>query len=45
VVTREIPVWVILVTAFSIGLVFFLIMTLFMNGTSDKIIRVINSLV
>lgn len=45
VVTREIPVWVILVTAFSVGLIFYLVMTLFMNGTSDKIIRVINSLV
>ncbi len=45
VVTREIPVWVILVTAFALGFVFYLTMTFFMNDGADKVIQMINSLI
>ena len=45
VVTREIPVWVILVTALALGLIFYVSMTFFMNGAAEKVIQAINSMI
>jgi type VI secretion system protein ImpK len=45
VVTREIPVWVILVTAFALGFGFFLAMTVFMNNAADDVIQAISNLI
>jgi type VI secretion system protein ImpK len=44
-VTREVPLWVILVTAFAIGFVVYIALTFFMNGAADNVLDMINSLV
>jgi type VI secretion system protein ImpK len=41
VVTKEIPLWVIGVTAAAVGFLFFIIMTLFINGSAETVKRVI----